>query len=234
MKTSIAPRGGPISPQPGITGNARPRNSRLIAVRFSAGLRLWRHLVFGWTVCAAGFIPVAALAQSTPPETSPASATTSSRASARLQSDAIESIKTLLAGKRTSEALQVAEKALRQFPANVQMRFLHGVALTDAGNTEEAIEAFTQLSQEHPELAEPYNNLAVLYASSGNLLGARDALEKAVIAVPDYPLAYENLGDVYVRLAVQSYEAGIDRDNASQAARRKLGLARTLLQQITP
>lgn len=155
------------------------------------------------------------------------------RQAVKLQNDTIASIKILLAGKRTTEALQVSEKALGQFPANVQLRFLYGVALTDSGDTDQAIDLFSELTQEHPELAEPYNNLAVLHASTGNLAAARDALELAVVAVPDYPLAFENLGDVYTRLAVQAYRQGAAVKTANATIRRKLVLARALLEKIS-
>ncbi len=238
MKSSIAPQGGPIS----LISSASVTPGWPV---FICGQTRLRMAVLLLAVCGCALVPtLPANAQSTPAERTAAEQTAAekptrptqrtNRSAARLQNDAIASIKTLLAGKRTTEALQVAEKALRQFPANVQMRFLYGVALTDAGNTDKAIDLFTALSQEHPELAEPYNNLAVLYASAGNLIGARDALEKAVVAVPDYPLAFENLGDVYVRLAVKSYSESLQKDNAIQRTRRKLTLARALLQEITP
>ena len=222
------PPGLPRRPAPSApTGTAapsaaapRPRTAGLLAL--AIGLLL-------------STLTLPATAQSTvePVERLPQS-TQRDRNAIKLQSDAIESIKTLLGSGRTSEALQVAEKALRQFPANVQMRFLYGVALTDSGETDQAIKTFTELTQSHPELAEPYNNLAVIHASAGNLIGARDALEQAVVAVPDYPLASENLGDLYIRLAVQVYQKGTENESAGAALRRKLVLARELLAQITP
>ena len=57
-----------------------------------------------------------------------------------------------------------------------------------------------------PELPEPRNNLAVLYAQKGEYALARDELERAVQTAPDYAVAHENLGDVYARLAEAEYE----------------------------
>jgi len=178
---------------------------------------------------------VDAWAQSTPAEaTGNARLTATDRESARLQNDAIESIKSALDGRRATEAQQVAEKALKQFPSNVQMRFLYGVALADSGQTEPAIEHFQGLVLDHPELAEPYNNLAVLHASQGDLKAARDALESAIANGPAYTLAYENLGDVYLRLAVQAYQTGSSAPEAAAVVRRKLVLTRSLVEQISP
>ena len=39
----------------------------------------------------------------------------------------------------------------------------------------------------------------------GNLEGARDALEAAIRSVPDYAVAYQNLGDLYLQLAAQRW-----------------------------
>jgi len=47
-----------------------------------------------------------------------------------------------------------------------------------------------------PELPEPYNNLAVLYAARGDHDGARDALLRAISTHPSYATAHENLGDI--------------------------------------
>ncbi|MFK7966092.1 MAG: tetratricopeptide repeat protein [Burkholderiaceae bacterium] len=173
-------------------------------------------------------------------QSTPANASTGTRPAAtdrestRLQNDAIESIKSALDGRRSTEALQVAEKALKQFPANVQMRFLYGVALTDAGQTDQAIEHFQTMVLDHPELAEPYNNLAVLHAQRGDLKAARDSLESAIANGPAYTLAYENLGDVYLRLAVQAYESGSEAPAATAVIRRKLVLTRSLVEQVSP
>ncbi len=187
--------------------------------------------IFALSILLAG----AAGAQSTPANTSAgARLSATDRESSRLQNDAIESIKSALDGRRTTEALQVAEKALKQFPANVQMRFLYGVALTDAGQTDQAIEHFQTMVLDHPELAEPYNNLAVLHAQRGDLKAARDSLESAIANGPAYTLAYENLGDVYLRLAVQAYESGAEAPAATSVIRRKLVLTRSLVEQVSP
>ncbi|HCL87215.1 MAG TPA: hypothetical protein DIC45_12155, partial [Comamonadaceae bacterium] len=90
-------------------------------------------------------------------------------------------------------------------PRDPQLRFLRTVALTDLGRQDEAIAALVDLTETYPELPEPYNNLAVLYAAQGELDKAREALEQAVRARPDYGVAYENLGDIYARLARRAY-----------------------------
>jgi Flp pilus assembly protein TadD len=59
------------------------------------------------------------------------------------------------------------------------------------------------LIEDYPELPEPYNNLAVLYAQQKQFDKARTALEMAIRIHPGYATAYENLGDLHSRLASQ-------------------------------
>jgi Flp pilus assembly protein TadD len=106
----------------------------------------------------------------------------------------------------TTAALQQVDEALSRQPGDAQLRFLQGVLLADAGRRPEAEAVYRRLTQDFPELAEPYNNLAVLYAAEGRLDEARDALETALRNDPAYRTAQENLGDIYVRLAQRAYE----------------------------
>ena len=123
-------------------------------------------------------------------------------------------------------AMQRLEAAVAAEPRDARLRFLQGVMYAESGRQPEAIEVYTRLTQEYPELAEPFNNLAVLYAARGELDKARDALETALRNDPAYATARENLGDVYVRLALQSYQQAGARGPQLQ---RKLQLARDLL-----
>ncbi len=110
-------------------------------------------------------------------------------------------------------------------------RFLRGVLLAELGRVEEAAAAYTGLTQEFPELAEPYNNLAVLRAAQGRLDEARVTLEAALRADPSHREARDNLGDVYVRLAVRLWEglaATPARPQADAELARKLRLARQI------
>ena len=88
---------------------------------------------------------------------------------------------------------------------------------------------FTELTEEYPELPEPYNNLAVLYAGQGDYDKARKALEMAIRTHPSYAVAHENLGDIYATLASQAYDKALQLDNNNVTARKKLALIKELL-----
>ena len=131
------------------------------------------------------------------------------------------------AGK-LAEALVKADQYLNTKPRDPQMRFLKGVIQRDSGKTTEAIATFTRLTEDFPELPEPYNNLAVLYAGQSQFDKARTALEMAIRTNPSYSTAHENLGDVYAKLASQAYSKALQLDNENQAVPPKLALIREL------
>ena len=115
------------------------------------------------------------------------------------------------------------------------MRFLRGVILTEQGKQAEAIAAFTQLTQDFPELPEPYNNLAALYAAQSQFDKARAALEMAIKLNPSYATAHENLGDVYARLAAPVlWPRAAARGRQHRACAPKLALIRQLFSAPRP
>ncbi|HSB22323.1 MAG TPA: tetratricopeptide repeat protein, partial [Burkholderiaceae bacterium] len=97
--------------------------------------------------------------------------------------------------------MQRVDKAIAEKPRDAALRFQRAVMLTELQRTDEAIEALNSLIEDFPDLPEPYNNLAVLYASQGNYDKAKAALELAINTHPSYATAHENLGDVYAQLA---------------------------------
>jgi tetratricopeptide (TPR) repeat protein len=131
-------------------------------------------------------------------------------------------------GKR-AEALDRVNAFLAQHPKDARARFLKGVILTEQSKTEDAVKVFTELTQDYPELPEPYNNLAVLYASQGDYQKARKALEMAIRTHPSYAVAHENLGDIYATLASQAYDKALQLDSSNATARKKLALIKELV-----
>lgn len=134
----------------------------------------------------------------------------------------------LLRAGKLVEAMSKADAFLATKPNDPQMRFLKGVIQRSSGKQAEAIATFTKLTEDYPELPEPYNNLAVLYAGQGQFDKARAALEMAIRTNPSYSTAHENLGDVYARLASQAYNKALQLDGANAAVPPKLALIREL------
>ncbi len=134
----------------------------------------------------------------------------------------------LVSAKQLAEALVKAESYLEGKPKDPQMRFIKGVILSDMGKSADAISLFVTLTQDYPELPEPYNNLAVLYAANNQFEQARSALEMAIRTNPSYATAHENLGDVYIKLASQSYSKALQLEPNKTTIQPKLALIRTM------
>lgn len=125
-------------------------------------------------------------------------------------------------------ALEKVDAAIAANPRDARSRFLKGLILTEQNKAPEAIAVFTSLTEEYPELPEPYNNLAVLYASQGQYDKARKSLEMAIRTHPSYAVAHENLGDVYAKMASEAYDKALQLDRGNAAAQTKLAMIKDL------
>ncbi|ASC66590.1 hypothetical protein EUC41_28620 [Achromobacter denitrificans] len=108
------------------------------------------------------------------------------------------------------EALALIEKRLAetkdQRGTDVQLMFQHARALAALHRTNEAIDVYNEMTTRFPELPEPWNNLAALYAGRGELERAQDALQMALRADPNYAAARANLGDLQLLQALRTYK----------------------------
>lgn len=144
------------------------------------------------------------------------------------QQASASAIDRLVDGHFYDAALAKADDHLKQYPRDAQVRFTRGRILMEMGRHAEAIDAFTALTEDFPELPEPYNNLAALYAQAGEYDKARGALEMAVRNDPRFAVAYANLGDVYAKLAQQSYQKALKISPTARVQNREKTLAAML------
>ncbi len=109
-------------------------------------------------------------------------------------------IELLLNRGDNEKALAMIEKRQAEIKdqrgTDVQLMFQHARALAALNRTNEAIDIYNDMTTRFPELPEPWNNLAALYASRGELDRAQDALQMALRADPNYAAARANLGDL--------------------------------------
>ena len=138
-----------------------------------------------------------------------------------------EAAKLFRAGQH-AQAMERVDGFLKNNPKDARARFLKGLIFTEQNKSADAIKIFTSLTDDYPELPEPYNNLAVLYASQGQYDKARTALEMAIRTHPSYATAHENLGDIYAKMASQAYDKALQLDKSNTAAQTKLGLIKEL------
>ena len=147
---------------------------------------------------------------------------------AALAATPAQEVEALLQRGEAALALQRADEALAARPADAPLRFLRGVALARNGRASEAAEVYDRLTQDFPELPEPFNNLAVLRAAEGRFEQARSLLDAALRLDPAYRTASENLGDVLVRMAERAYDAALSTGRGDAPLQRKLRLTREL------
>ena len=144
------------------------------------------------------------------------------------RADELSDVQRLYYSGQAAAAMQRADKFLASKPDDAQMRFMKGVMLADTKHDAEAIALFQKLTQDYPDLAEPYNNLAALYAAGGDFSKARSTLELAIRTNPGYATAHENLGDVYAAMAAQSYSRALKLDPTNVTVPPKLELMREM------
>jgi tetratricopeptide (TPR) repeat protein len=150
-------------------------------------------------------------------------------AAAAVHADELQDINRMMRQSQLPQSLERVDKFLASKPRDAQGRFLKGLILTEMNRPGDAIQVFSKLSEDYPELPEPYNNLAVLYASQGQYEKARAALESSIRTHPSYATAHENLGDIYAKLASQAYDKALQLDSSNTGAKTKLAMIGDLI-----
>lgn len=143
--------------------------------------------------------------------------------------DNISDAQRMIRQGQLAQAMDKVDAWLSSNPKDAQGRFLKGIILAEMNKPNEAIDVFTKLTEDYPELPEPYNNLAVLYAQQKQFEKARLALETSIKTHPSYAVAHENLGDIYAKMASQAYERALQIDSSNAATQNKLAVIRELI-----
>jgi tetratricopeptide (TPR) repeat protein len=167
-----------------------------------------------------------ALAQQAPPPP-PSATATAPAATPGLTTDLADATRMIQEGQYALARVKI-DAVLAGNAKNPQARFLRGVVQADQDEPDEALATFQALTEDFPELPEPYNNMAVIWAQRGQYEKARTALESAIASHPDYAIAHENLGDIYSRLAGAEYDRAVALDKINKSAQAKLVLIRQL------
>ena len=142
--------------------------------------------------------------------------------------DELKDISQLSDQGQQAAALERVNAYLIANPKDPQALFMKGIILVESGKRDDAIKTFIDLTDKYPNLPEPYNNLAVLYADAGQYDKAKKALETAIKTHPSYATAHENLGDIYARMASEAYDKALQLDNGNARAQSKLAMIKDL------
>jgi tetratricopeptide (TPR) repeat protein len=135
----------------------------------------------------------------------------------------------LVQAEQWPQARALTQTHLAQHPRDPQMLLILSQVQDGQGETQAAVATLESLTQAFPELPEPHNNLAVLYARQGRHEQALLALQAAVRARADYPVALENLGDLHTQLALQAYQQALKSSTEPQRVRLKIERAEQLI-----
>lgn len=197
--------------------------ARIDAKSLKSGENYIMSPVVKWMLCGALAVP--AWVVLSPP---PAQAQTTVIPAAKENNDFQEAT-TLYRNGQLDQAMQRVDAWLKTRPKDARGRFLRGMIFAQQKKPDEAARIYTDLTQDFPELPEPYNNLAVIYAERGELDRARSLLESAVRANARFTAAHENLGDIHARLAAASYEQALKLDASNKGLASKLKAVNDLI-----
>jgi tetratricopeptide (TPR) repeat protein len=138
-------------------------------------------------------------------------------------------IQLLINEGKYKEALKLTDQQLSRNSSDIKLLFMKGLILTRLDRYSDAETVFIRLTKENPDLPEPFNNLAVVYAAQGKYTEASEALKSAINTHPSYATAHENLGDIYAKMASRAYNQALELDTSNTAAREKLSLVNELI-----
>ena len=148
---------------------------------------------------------------------------------AATQTDELQDVQQMLKQGQFDQALNRINNFLASRPKDARGRFFKGLIFAEQNKPNDAIQVFSEITQDFPDLPEPYNNIAVLYASQGRYDKARDFLERAIRIHPSYATPHENLGGIYAKLASQAYDKALQLEKNNAGAQARLNLVRDLL-----
>ncbi len=131
-------------------------------------------------------------------------------------------VRKLLRQAKYPQALLLVNKGLSTNPRDPQMRFWQAYIFEQLAQPDMAQQVYLDLTREYPELAEPHNNLGVIYAAKGDYPNAKASLDAALRANPNYAAAHENMGDLLVNMARQSYERSLSVDPKQRGIAQKI------------
>ena len=133
-----------------------------------------------------------------------------------------------------SGAMATVDEYLKDQPRDPQMRFWRARLLEITQRSDLALLEYQSLAQEYPEVPEVQNNLGVLLAAKGQTDEARVAFENALRNNPQYAIAHENLGDIFLHLAQRAYDNAIRLRGQARSLTQKTTALKPALQLTSP
>ncbi|HIU83751.1 MAG TPA: tetratricopeptide repeat protein [Candidatus Aphodousia gallistercoris] len=146
------------------------------------------------------------------------------------EAERAELIRDMIGSSQYKLALEQVQKGLKANPKSAQLKFQQAVLYERLGQTERAKALFEDFINTYPEIVEPYNNLAAIYAAEGNTAKAREWLTRAVTVNPNFAMGYENLGNLELEQALSYYRQALKAKPSDKRMQRKVASLEKLLQ----
>lgn len=120
-------------------------------------------------------------------------------------------IEDTVAKKKYSEAIDMCDMLLKNFPENAQIYYLRAVISHKIGNTDQAIQDYDFLIQNQFADADVFNNLGVIYANNKEYERARELFLKAIESDGKRAEIHDNLAEALMQ--VKDYKTAIEEYN---------------------
>ena len=112
--------------------------------------------------------------------------------------------------------------------------FNNALTLMTQGRPDEAIAVYEGLIKAFPQFPQPYNNLASVFASLGNLERAESLLRQGLELDDRYRLLRKNLGSLLIHRASRIYRQAIDGAKDKNVPAKKEAIALQAFDMMSP
>jgi len=106
--------------------------------------------------------------------------------------------------KKLKEALEILKEGLTNNPSDYKIMETYGILLTEVGEYDKAVEILKNALSYIDYDPEIWNYLGVAYWKKGDFEHAHDAFTKVLSIDGNYPIAFHNLGSLYLSQYIKS------------------------------
>lgn len=128
-----------------------------------------------------------------------------------------------------NSAIQKTNALILEQPQNLNLKFQYANLLALTQQSDLAITEYLNIIKSDPSFVEAYNNIGVLYSNKDLLNLAETYFKSAIDINPKYNVSIENLGDLYLKLSIQSYKKILVNDINNENALSKFIKTKSLL-----
>lgn len=137
--------------------------------------------------------------------------------------------KGLVSGQFYSQKEQVAVELDARSNEDLKQRFSKANAALSDKRFDDAITRFKQITQDYPQIVEPYLNLAAVYTQQNDLQMAREILLQGIDANQKAGMLFTGLKEIHGAIAANAYRKALDTNAESAALKASLPIVDTIV-----